>query len=154
VNPLPQIALGCGYYFALVLIVRLAGKRLAGQTTTFDLLVLIAMGVVLQGQAVLPGRWNALIFLTTVFATHRACAGACARWPAVRHLLRGAPRVLVRDGKVLAAALRDEGLDEADLAAGLRKLGFASPGEVRIACLEETGQIAAVPRQPDPPLTP
>ncbi len=32
------------YYAALIVIMRLAGKRLAGQTTTFDLIVLITLG--------------------------------------------------------------------------------------------------------------
>ena len=31
------------YYAALIVIMRLAGKRLAGQTTTFDLIVLITL---------------------------------------------------------------------------------------------------------------
>jgi uncharacterized membrane protein YcaP (DUF421 family) len=34
------------------------------------------------------------------------------------------------------------------LLAGLRKLGFASPSEVKLAVLEETGPISAVARDP------
>lgn len=35
-------------------------------------------------------------------------------------------------------------MSRAELLAGLRKLGFASPEEVELAVLEETGHISAV----------
>ncbi len=41
-----QAVKALAYYAALIVIMRLAGKRLAGQTTTFDLIVLITLGVV------------------------------------------------------------------------------------------------------------
>ena len=45
---------------------------------------------------------------------------------------------------MLADALTAEGMSRAELLAGLRKLGFASPDEVELAVLEETGHISAV----------
>ena len=45
---------------------------------------------------------------------------------------------------MLADALTAEGMSRAELLAGLRKLGFASPEEVELAVLEETGHISAV----------
>src|SRR5690606_32287758 len=89
------------YYAALIVLVRLAGKRLAGQTTTFDLLVLITLGVVMQSTALAEGAINAVVFVVTVFALHRLNAYACSRSRRIRHLLRGKPRPLVRDGKVI-----------------------------------------------------
>ena len=62
----------------------------------------------------------------------------------MRALLRGKPRTLILDGKVLPEALRAERMSEEDLCAGLRKLGFASKHNVRLAVLEETGHISAI----------
>jgi uncharacterized membrane protein YcaP (DUF421 family) len=132
------------YYAGLVLILRLAGKRLAGQTTTFDLVVLIQLAVVLQTTLLEEGIANAMVFLLTVLVVHRAVAQACARWPRLRKVLRGEPRPLITQGVVLDDALADEGMSRAELLAGLRKLGFASPEEVELAVLEETGHISAV----------
>jgi uncharacterized membrane protein YcaP (DUF421 family) len=132
------------YYLGLVVILRLAGKRLAGQTTTFDLVVLIQLAVVLQTAALGEGPARAAVFLLTVLVVHRLTAKACARWPAVRRLLRGEPRPLVTQGVVLDDALAAEGMSRDELLAGLRKLGFASPEEVELAVLEETGHISAV----------
>ena len=132
------------YYAGLVTIMRLAGKRLAGQTTTFDLLVLIQLAVVLQTTLLGEGVANAVVFLVTVLALHRLVARACARSPRLRKILRGEPRPLITQGVVLADALTAEGMSRAELLAGLRKLGFASPEEVELAVLEETGHISAV----------
>jgi uncharacterized membrane protein YcaP (DUF421 family) len=132
------------YYTMLVALMRMAGKRLAGQTTTFDLIVLISLGVVLQTTALQEGVANAAVFVGTVFGIHTGLAWICARNDTVRHLVRGKPRVLVRDGVVLAGALDREAISREELLAGLRKLGHDSPGGVRVAVLEETGHISAV----------
>jgi uncharacterized membrane protein YcaP (DUF421 family) len=144
---LEQAGLALVYYAVLVAIMRLAGKRLAGQTTTFDLVVLIQMAVVVQTTALRDGKLNATVFVATVFVAHRLLASACVRWPAVRMLVRGKPRPLVRDGVVLDRALAEESMSRDELMAGLRKLGFASPDDVGLAVLEETGHVSAIGRR-------
>jgi uncharacterized membrane protein YcaP (DUF421 family) len=141
-----QAAKASAYYVALIVLVRMAGKRMAGQTTTFDLLVLITLGVVMQSAALAEGAANAAVFVVTVFALHRLNASLCARSTRVRHLLRGKPRPLIRDGEIIERALELEGITHAELLAGLRKLGYAGVEDVRLAVLEETGHISAVGR--------
>jgi uncharacterized membrane protein YcaP (DUF421 family) len=133
------------YYAGVVLMMRMAGKRLAGQTTTFDLIVLITLGVVLQQGALRPGTANAVVFVVVVFALHRGLSLASSRSPRLRWLVRGAPRPLVVDGRVSEDALADEGMSHDELLAGLRRLGYDSPAQVRLAVLEETGHVSAVP---------
>ncbi len=152
---LTQAVKACIYYLGLILVMRLSGKRLAGQTTTFDLIVLITLGVVLQTSALQEGFWNAMIFVIVVFALHKFNALLCARFSGFRHLsrsspfwnsvlIRGKPRALVSNGVVMESALRDEGISLEELTAGLRKLGFDSPEKVKVAVLEETGHISAI----------
>ena len=143
---LVQAAKATAYYVALIVLVRAAGKRMAGQTTTFDLIVLITLGVVIQTAALAEGAANAAVFVVTVFALHRLNAWLCAHSTPVRHLLRGKPRPLIRDGEIIARALELEGVTHAELLAGLRKLGYARADDVRLAVLEETGHISAVGR--------
>ncbi len=144
-GPAKQAALALVYYAGLVLLMRLAGKRLAGQTTTFDLVVLISLGVVLQNSTLGKGAVNAIVFIGTVLGAHYALAIACARSRPVRRLVRGTARPLVVRGQVSYRALDAEHLSYEELLAGLRKLGFAHPSEVRLATLEETGHISALP---------
>src|SRR5690606_39082272 len=151
-EPLLQAGLALAYYAGLITIMRVAGKRLAGQTTTFDLLVLITLGVVLQTTVLRAGSANALVFIATVLAAHVGVARLCARSRRVRRLVRGAPRPLVWNGQVSDDALEEEGLSYDELLAGLRKLGHARPQDVRLATLEQTGHISAVPADEDGPL--
>lgn len=139
---LEQAGLAILYYACLILIMRLAGKRLAGQTTTFDLIVLITLGVVLQGAVLREGNANAIVFVVTTFGAHKLNALLCFHSRRFRHFVRGAPRPLVRDGVVLRDALADENLSLSELLAGLRKLGYEDPGEVKLATLEETGHVS------------
>jgi uncharacterized membrane protein YcaP (DUF421 family) len=143
-----QVGMALLYYAVLLAILRLAGKRLAGQTTTLDLVVLIALAVVIQGALLEPGRLNAVVFVVTVFAAHRLIALASARSRFIRELVRGRPVVLIEDGRIDRHRLEREGLSLADLHAGLRKLGYEDPKEIKTAVLEETGQISAIPIEP------
>jgi uncharacterized membrane protein YcaP (DUF421 family) len=141
-----QVGKAAAYYTGLLVLVRAAGKRMAGQTTTFDLIVLITLGVVMQSTALQQGFWNALVFVVTVFTLHRANAALCAHSTWARHAIRGKPRPLIRDGRIIERALALEGVTHAELLAGLRKLGYERPEAVKLAMLEETGHISAVGR--------
>jgi len=145
-------ALGAvAWYAALVVLTRIGGKRLAGQTTTFDLLILISLGVVLQGVVLQKGAAAAFVFVAVVFTLHRLLAMGSVRWPRLRHLLRGKPRPLIRDGVVDKEALLREDMTIADLKAGLRKAGYDRFDDVETATLEETGQITAACRRAPTP---
>lgn len=141
---LDQAGLAVIFYVGVLLIVRLAGKRLAGQTTTFDLVVLISLIVSLQKPTVKEGVGNVAVFIAVVLAMHRGLALATARSARLKQLVRGAPRELVVDGEVDREALAGEGVGYDELMAGLRKLGHESPSDVKVAVLEETGHISAV----------
>jgi len=145
-----QVPLAVAYYAGLVIIVRLAGKRLAGQVATFDLVVLISLSVVLQTVTLGAGKVNAIVFLCTVFGAHRLLTHLCTRFRSIRRVVRGTPRPLVQHGQVSFEALVDEGLSYDELLAGLRKLGHQNPQGLRLVTLEETGHISAVPMQSEP----
>lgn len=145
-----QALLAAAYYTALLILFRLAGKRLAGQTTTFDLVVLIGLAVVLQEVTLRPGKAQAAVFVGVVFGMHQLTAILCARSRRARRIIRGAARPLVREGVVSYEALAEERMSYEELLAGLRKVGIATPSQVRLATLEETGHISAIPvRGPD-----
>lgn len=105
-----QVGLALAYYAILVGIMRLAGKRLAGQTTTFDLVILISISVVLQTTALREGVVNALVFLATVFGPHKLLAVACVRSTRIRRSVRSGPRPLIQNAEVDYEALASEGL--------------------------------------------
>lgn len=141
---LVQITLGLLFYFSVVLIFRLAGKRFAGQTTTFDLVILISLSVAIQHATLREGTLNALIFVVTVFVFHLLLARICQINTTVRQIIRGRPCPLVRNGEVLYSNLRKEGMSLDELNAGIRKMGIAEISRIKEAYLEETGQISVI----------
>jgi uncharacterized membrane protein YcaP (DUF421 family) len=54
---------------------------------------------------------------------------------------------LIHDGRIIERALELEGVTRGELLAGLRKLGYERPEDVKLAVLEETGHISAVARE-------
>ncbi len=129
----------------VIAIFRISGKRLAGQTTTFDLIIFISMAVAVQNATLRDGATNALVFVLTVFGMHWATTLLTVRSKKFRHLIRGRPRTLIEHGQLNHAAMRAENITIEELRAGLRKLGIENLEQVRSAHLEETGHISAIP---------
>jgi uncharacterized membrane protein YcaP (DUF421 family) len=105
---LGNIAAGVVWYATLVALIRLAGKRLAGQTATVDFMVLVTLSVVLQQALVADGRVAAFSFVLTVFLAHKILSLAIRRFTWLRKLIRSTPRPLVLNGQIDHRALREE----------------------------------------------
>ena len=123
-----QIVSGLAFYAALVALTRLAGKRLAGQTTTFDLIVLISIATATQGMLLGDDWISKTTFLITVFTAHKLLAAACTRSRRLRELVRAS---LVRWSWTVVSSRKrcaPENVSRDELLAGLRRLGFEEPG--------------------------
>ncbi len=141
---LEQIALAATFYIAVVGLFRIAGKRFAGQTTTFDLVILISLSVAIQQATLKEGTLPAVVFVLTVFFLHLGLAHISAQNTKIRYLLRGKPCPLVQNGEILYSELRREHMSVDELLAGLRKMGIDDVTKCQSAHLEETGQISAI----------
>jgi uncharacterized membrane protein YcaP (DUF421 family) len=134
-------------YVAIVVVLRVAGKRQVGQLSILDLvlLLLIANGVqnamVGSNVSVAAGIAAAL----TLVVLDRALGAIETRSPRVRRAVEGEPRLLIRHGIVLTRALEREGITDDELLAALRQHGVATVGEVGLAVLETNGTISVIP---------
>ena len=123
---------------------KLSGKRAAGQLTSFDLIVMISLAVVLQQALVKEGLQNEVTFFLTLFIHHRIFNWACLKFPAFRYFTRPRPALIVKDGIVIKEVMELEKISQDEIMAGLRKLGFEELKQVKKAYLEETGQISVI----------
>ena len=57
------------------------------------------------------------------------------------------PRILINDGRTLRENLRLCGLDETWLTEQLSRRGYASPAEVFLLTIDETGRLFCLPRE-------
>lgn len=132
------------FYLLIIILFRVSGKRLAGQTTTFDLVILISLSVATQRATLLEGTANTVVFMAIVLFLHHLQTRLCMKYEFMRTLIRGKSAQLIEDGIIDKKTLKDEGLTMDELNAGLRKAGIESPEEVKAAHLEETGHITVI----------
>jgi len=135
-------------YLALMLMIRLAGKREVGQLTPVDLL-----GMLLLSETVSPALTagdtslgGALVAAATLLASSVAVSRMAYRWPRAERWIDGEPVPVVDGGRLLADAARSERISSRDLESALRRHGLESVEQVRRAVVETNGEITVIPR--------
>jgi uncharacterized membrane protein YcaP (DUF421 family) len=68
----------------------------------------------------------------------------------VRRVIEGEPRLLIRDGKLLARALKEEKVEPDEVRLAIRAQGLARVEDVRLAVLETDGSISIIPPRDTP----
>jgi uncharacterized membrane protein YcaP (DUF421 family) len=134
-------------YLAILVGLRLAGKREIGQMTVFDLVVLLLISNAVQNAMVGPDTslTGGVLAAFVLLVLNAAVAQLRLRWPGLRRWVEGTPTVLVLRGEVIPEHLRREGLDQETLEAALREHGLADVSQVEMAVLEVDGSISVVP---------
>lgn len=135
-------------YIAVLIGLRLMGKRELGQMTVFDLVVILLLANAVQNAMVgadtsVQGGLVAafvLLVINRVVAAVRLHSGVWGR------LIEGSPTVLVQEGQILDAAVRKEGLERAQVEVAMREHGVANVEDVQLAVMETDGSISIVPR--------
>lgn len=144
------IVVGTCAYLALVLMLRVSGKRTLSKLNAFDLVVTVAIGSTLattllsRDVALLDG----LVALGLLILLQYLVAWSTLRWPFLERLVRADPTVVARDGIALPAA-RAQRLLLADLESAARAAGLRSVEEAREVVLETDGSITVVPATRD-----
>jgi len=134
-------------YVALLVGLRLAGKRELGQMTTFDLVVLLIISNAVQNAMVGPDSSlnGGILAAFTLLAVNWGIDRLRLRFPWLRERLVGTPTLLVHDGAFLEEHLRREGVTKDDVMQALREHGIEDVKDVKIAVLEVDGGISVIP---------
>lgn len=148
VPALQLVARSAAIYLAMLLGLRLFGKREVGQFTLFDLVLVLLVANAVQPAITGPDNsvTGGLVIVVTLFLLNWAVASLRARSGWVRRLTEGQPTIVARDGQWLRDALRREGLADDECRMALREHGYADVSEVGLAVLETDGTISVVPR--------
>jgi uncharacterized membrane protein YcaP (DUF421 family) len=148
IPPWDLIARSVAIYLVMVLSLRVFGKRELGQTTLFDLVLLLLVANAVQPAMTGPDTslGGGLLIIVTLVLTNRLLAAGRRRVPVLRRLLESPATMIARDGEWLAREVDREDLDQSDLDAALREHGIASVDDVALAVLEPDGSISVIPR--------
>jgi uncharacterized membrane protein YcaP (DUF421 family) len=133
-------------YIALLVALRLFGKREVGQFTLYDLVFILLVANALQPAITGPDTsvLGGLILIVALVGTNYL-VGKLDNLPRFHRLFTPAPAVIVRDGQCLLEVMRREGVDKEEVEMSMREHGIADMKEVQLAVLEPDGTISIVP---------
>ena len=136
-------------YVAVLLMIRVSGKRTIGEFSPFDVVVLLLIAEAAQGSMIGSDTslQGGLIVMAVLIALNYLVAFVCTRSRRMELLLQGGPVVLIRDGKLDQAMLRRHNIPEGDVDEAMRSSQIASRDDVQLAVLEPDGGISFFERK-------
>lgn len=133
-------------YAALVVMLRVSGKRTLAKLNSFDLVVTVAIGSTLA--TILLDRTVALAEGLTAFALlivmQWAVTSLSVRSPAARRSARAEPLLLVRRGTLLESAMQRARITESEVLQALRASGTPALEDVEAVVLETNGDLSVL----------
>jgi uncharacterized membrane protein YcaP (DUF421 family) len=133
-------------YVALLVALRLFGKREVGQFTLYDLVFILLVANALQPAITGPDTSvvGGIVLIVALVGTNYL-VGKLDNLPRFHRLFTPAPAVIVKDGKYLADVMKREGVDQEEVEMSMREHGIQDMKEVQLAVLEPDGTISIVP---------
>lgn len=137
-------------YLAVLVALRLFGKREVGQFTLIDLVLIVLLANAVQPAMTGPDTslTGGLVIIATLIVVNRLIAFGRAKVPFIARLVESPPTELARDGAWNTEALRREEISIDDVTMAIREHGLDDISEVKLAVLEGDGSISVVPRDP------
>jgi uncharacterized membrane protein YcaP (DUF421 family) len=135
-------------YAALLVALRLFGKREVGQFTLYDLVFILLVANALQPAMTGPDSsvGGGIVLIAALVAANFA-VGRLDDIGIFHRLFGSSPSVLIKDGKLMPAALKREGITGDEVEMAIREHGVDSLKEVELGVLEPDGTISIVPTE-------
>jgi uncharacterized membrane protein YcaP (DUF421 family) len=135
-------------YLFLFLLLRFVGKKHVGELAPFDLLVLLILSETVQNAMIGDDKSlvGGLISAGTLIALVQMMGYVSWRSKKIQRLLEGKPRILVRHGRRCKEMMRQR-VSVSELTEALRRQGCTDIANVRVAILENDGNITVVKRR-------
>lgn len=141
------LILGLSALVFVTLLIRINGLRSLSKMTNFDFVMTVALGSLLAGAAQ-ASEWSgfiqALIAMVALFVGQRASARLRKASRSFEKFAENEPVMLMRDGKILHAALKQTRVTESDLISKLREANALELDKVRAVVLEATGDVSVL----------
>ncbi|GAA1761663.1 DUF421 domain-containing protein [Nonomuraea bangladeshensis] len=133
-------------YAFLVTVLRVSGKRTLSKMNAFDLVITIALGsilatIVLSADVALAEGALALVLLA---ALQFAVAWLAARSARVRRLIKSAPTLLLRDGRLLEQPMREQRVTASEVRQAVRSTGSGAMEDISAVILETDGTFSVI----------
>ncbi|HZQ50120.1 MAG TPA: YetF domain-containing protein [Candidatus Dormibacteraeota bacterium] len=139
------VARGVLIYAALLIALRVFGKREVGQFTVYDLVFVLLVANALQPAMTGPDAsvTGGVILIVALVLTN-VVVGRLADVPALHRFFVPPPAVIYDDGRYMLRTMRREGITRDEIEMAAREHGLKDMKEVDRAVLEEDGSISIV----------
>lgn len=134
-------------YIAVVLALRLTGRRSLGQRNAVDLVLILIVANAVQNAMIGSDTSliGGLIAAATLFAVDSVMDRFLSRSSKLQQFFTGSPVVLVNHGQPIEKNMKREAISDAELMEALREHGIEEIGQVKFAVLEMDGTLSVVP---------
>lgn len=135
-------------YLALIVTMRLMGKRQIGELEVTDLVTTLLISEI----AALPITNReipvilAVIPMITLLMLEVLSSWLLIRFPKMRALVSASPTVIIQKGRLDQNALRDLRISPEELMSEIRQTGLTSLDQVDCAILEKNGKLTVLPK--------
>jgi uncharacterized membrane protein YcaP (DUF421 family) len=138
-------------YGAILVLLRVAGRRDLAQLSPFDLVVVVLLSNVVQNALIGPddSLVGGLLGAVVLVVVNEVWSRGIQTWPRLIGLFEGSPVTLVSDGRYVHRALRRQGIRPADLEQALHMQGADRVDEVARATLSPSGAMVVELRDAD-----
>lgn len=149
------LVVGTLAYVALVLFLRVSGKRTLSKMNAFDLVVTVALGSTLatitlsKSVALIEGA----VAFALLIALQLVVTWLSVRSARVRRIVKSEPTLLFRRGDMLAHALRRQRVTPDEVHAAVRAQRIGRMEDVEAVILETDGSFTVLPWSPQPATT-
>lgn len=133
-------------YIALLIVMRLMGKRQIGEMQPFEFIItlLIAeLACIPMTDVSIPLSYG-LVSVLAVFILHQLMSLIERTTKSVKFLLSGKPSVVITPDGVVLSELKKNNMDIADLAEAMRAQGYFSFDDLSYAIFESNGKLSAL----------
>lgn len=143
------LVVGAAAYVALVLVLRVTGKRTLAKLNAFDLIVSVALGsilatVLLDTNVTWAEGFAAFALLTVL---QLLITWTTTRAPRSRTVITSNATLLLRDGQPLEHALRDQRVTMSELRQVVRASGSGDLADIGAVVLESDGSLSVIPAE-------
>lgn len=146
---LRTLLVGAAAYAVLVVVLRVTGKRTLSKLNAFDLVVTVALGstlatILLSADVSWAEGVTALALLAVL---QLVVTWTSTRAPRSRTVITARPTLLLRDGRPVERALREQRVTLGELRQAVRATGNGDLADIGAVVLESDGSLSVIPAE-------
>ena len=142
------VLVGTLAYIGCVVLLRLSGNRTLSKMNSFDLVVTVAFGSTLSSILITKdiALAEGLLAIALLVILQFVITWLSVRSAAVNSLIKTAPTLLLKDGRMLDEAMARVRITKDEIRTAVRQQGLGGLEQIAAVVLETDGSLSVIPR--------